>query len=135
MKKYLLLNALTLSEWDGVSFALVELTDEREKFIKEKIERAKVLLKEEGINSFSIYADNAEFYNDVEQLPEEVFKVEIASNCFNQIISLDDKVVEGFTRPEQTLKYGEMAFTESGVVFKSSGKHTSEEYWTDNFKF
>lgn len=130
--KVLLLQAYTGSEWDSVSFALIEIDEAHQAYLKKIIQR-QTELKAEGIDKLVVSADNADFFIDEEQLPEICF------NEFNEIqegvYDLSEELIDELTRPEQDLKYGEMVFSHDSVTFKIFGKHTDEESWTNSISF
>jgi hypothetical protein len=125
--RYLLLPAETSSEWDGVSFALVPLSLTLQSTIKEKIKR-QLELKSEGIDGIWVSCDNADFYNDVTQLPNELIKVD--GNVKSGVVEFEDSFVKALTQPEQSIRYGRMNFSYGGVSFIAYGKHTDEEFST-----
>lgn len=131
--KYLLLPAHTSSEWDSVSFALIELPPSRDSYIKKMIKR-QLELEKEGINVLGVFSDNAEFYNDETQLPKKCLVAGggIMPNVKAQVVSLRRTTVDKLTQPEQTLRYGRMEFLGGGVKFITYGKHTGEEFYTDS---
>lgn len=126
MKQYFLFEAVTSSEWDLCSFALVEMD---EKFINYlQTLRAELLRvkKSHNVDQFLIYADNAMFFTEVEELPDFCFD---NGKLTEKIISLPDEVVASFTQPEQVIKYGHMKVNEFRIQFVGYGKHTDEEFW------
>lgn len=124
--KYIIAPAQTGSEWDSVEFLLIEATPERINQLKVYVKKAK-RIESEGFNSVSVYADNANFYTDLSELPEET-QIDIDNEQVKQI-ELDPDFVETLSKPEQDLKYGEMKFGMDQITFSTHGKHTDEEYW------
>ena len=127
-KKYIITQGRTQSEWDGVDFALVEVTKE---LIEQVKQIEKILAKSsEVIDSVGVLADNANFFIDESELPERL-NLEIEdSTCL--VIELSDEEYGKLSRTEQKLRGGEMKFYNSGcMVFSTSGKNTGEEYWCD----
>lgn len=132
MSKYILVQAYTNSEWDSVSFALIELTEEHLKFLKEAQQKA-ISIKEEG-DSFchiSYSGDMAEFYIDEDELPEGIMLNE--DNPI--VVEMNEDDVKVLTQPEQNIRYGEMRVGTGALNYVGLGKHTSEEYWTENIPF
>ncbi len=129
--KYILVNAHTTSEWDSVSFALIELSPEREAFIK-TLNQRQLELKVEGIDVLGVFCDNADFYNDESQLPQKYINED--GNVKAGIVKLTRRMVDKLTQPEQSLKYGRMEFLFGGVKFTTHGKHTGEEFYTDSIE-
>lgn len=130
--KVLLLQAFTDSEWDTVSFALIEMNDNLKNQLQKTIKR-QLELKEEGIDKLVISADNADFFTDEEQLPEI---------CFNElgeiqegIYELSDELIEELTRPESYLKYGETIFSHGCVTFKTHAEYNEDEFWSSSISF
>jgi glycyl-tRNA synthetase alpha subunit len=136
MNKYILMQALTGSEWDSVEFALLPYSLKRIKNFLDKKASLEGLKKSEGIDELITYADEVDFYNDAEQLPE---RIEFESGDESpMIVELTDEEVASLSQPEQVIKYGEVSIGTFEVKFSGFGKHTSEEYWCrinwDNMK-
>ena len=131
MKQYILIPAVTGSEWESVDFALITLDERRGlPYYKKMADLAKQMYKEHGVSELIVYSDEADFYTDMEQLPEECYKE--FSEVQAQIIEFSDKFdTTLFSRPEQTIKYGQIKFGQEGVTFTGTGKHTDEEFWGD----
>lgn len=127
MKKYLLLQGLTESEWDSVSFVLIELRPELVSQIKRLVGKQSELKESDGIDALTIYADEAEFFTDVYELPER-FEIEIIDDICT-VIELTDEEYGELSTPEQDLRYGEMTISSTTIAFNSFGKHTGEKFW------
>lgn len=135
MTKYFLTKAETDSQWDWVSFVLIE-NPER---LVPKIEKARARLKkilaidpDDGdISSVTIDGDFGEFFHDVEDdcLPPECYDED--GEVKTMFIELDEQEVEKFSRPENTIKYGEIRIYGRGLSYVAIGKHTGEEFWAD----
>lgn len=125
--KYIVASAQTGSEWDSVEFLLIEATPEFINLLKESIKKAK-RIETEGFNSVSMYADNAEFYTDLSELPEDA-QIDVEDGDSVRLIDLDPDLVRTLSQPEQTIKYGEMSFGLGQITFSGHGKHTDEEFW------
>lgn len=133
--RYILLSAQTNSEWDNCEFALVELTKEREDYYKSMIALATELNEKHGIDVLEIYCDEASFFADMEDIPNKPNPIGYDSSVSGVIIDIDDSDVESMETPDQDIRCGSMRFSKYGVKFKGYGKHTGEEFYTDNFNF
>ena len=127
--KFLLLPARSTSEWDSATFALIELNPKFESEIKGKIKR-QLELEAEGINGVYFYADNAEFYIDETQLPENLINDE--GNVKGGVVEFDQSFIDTLVQPEQEIRYGQVMFNNGGVKFVGYGKHTDEEFYTES---
>lgn len=120
MNKYILTEAFTDSEWDPVSFALVQFSEETCRNILSLRDR---LGDDIPADSATINGDFADFFTDEEELPEDIDGIN------DQIIEIED--IEKLSRPEQYIKYGEVKIYPDWAVVRAVGKHTGEDYWCD----
>lgn len=133
--RYLLLDAGTNSEWDDCSFALVEMDDSYEQWLRSRIKLAKELKEKESINEFVVYGEVVQFFSDKEDLPEELRSQIFSGVGGNSTVKIEEDLVKKFSRPEQYIRCGEIKFSEYGFVFRADGKHTGEEFYTYIFNF
>jgi hypothetical protein len=139
--KYLILKAMTNSEWDDVSFALVELTPGFCKLMLKAHDEAKRLNKKfaYSFNHLVLSSDNAEWFVDnrddvggntaAEKSDIEVIMEALGGKDFAVIER--DVNTETLARPEQVVKYGNVKINDTGVQFVSYGKYTDDEFWTE----
>lgn len=130
--KVLIVYAATNSEWDGVSFAAIELTESHLAFLKSAQQKA-IAIKEEG-DSFmhlSYSGDMADFYIDEDELPEGIVPKEDEPI----VVEIDAAVMDKLTKPEQVIRHGEIRIYPGSVIYVGNGKHTDEEYWTGMIPF
>lgn len=125
--KYLIARASTNSEWDNVSFAVVELSDEFIDFVKQAHSDAVAMSNkyEYGFCGLRFFGDNPDWLVDDNGVIADILK--------DQDSVVTDKPVdtEMFTRPEQVVKYGQIKISEDTIQFVAYGKHTDEEFWTE----
>lgn len=126
MDKYILIPARTNSEWDGVSFALLNYSAQQlNEFLKVKnvLESLKPLA-----DKMALYVNDVEFFTNEEELPQQ-YQPQHEDTAM--LVELSKEQFEALSRPEQTIKYGERVYTDSGITFIARGKHTDEEYWCE----
>lgn len=134
MSKYIIAKAFTQSEWDGVDFAVIELTDGHLKFIREIRETIQKMGFKIGDGFLNIIfsGDNADFYYSEDELPEDLQPEEGKP----LIATVEDPdIFKNLTRPEQDIRYGQLKFDEDGVQYVGYGKHTDEEFWIDRIPY
>lgn len=119
MEKYILMKALTGSEWDGVEFALLPFSEKR---LNQFLAKKKVLDTLKDVDQLVVYSDDVEFFTDLSQLNN------VDEDEENPII-VEINDIEELSRPEQTIKYGQIKFGKDEIIFSGYGKHTNEEYW------
>lgn len=124
--KYILTPAFTNSEWDDVSFSLIELTPKLLSMVKKLINRAKEL-KAEGIDAILVYSDFANFFACGDE--DETDGLDRIDEI-QEVIELTAKMYKKLKKPEQTIKDGFMRISGNNITFTAYGKHTGEEYWT-----
>lgn len=123
----LILKANTNSEWDGVDFAIVDITKEFIDFLKEAMEDAQNMKHKysHGFLGLRFSGDNAEWFCGDEEghtlLGDEEF-----------VIVEKTLDTSKYQRPEQDIRYGQIKITGDSVQFVGYGKHTSEEFWTES---
>lgn len=129
MSKTLIAKAMTNSEWDSVSFALVDLSKKFTDFLQEVRKDAEALNKkyEYGFLNIRISGDNADFYIG------EVEDCQAAALLGEEEFMITDKGLDpdSYTPPENSLRHGQMKIGATDVQFVAYGKHTDEEFWTN----
>ena len=71
--------------------------------------------------SLSVFTDEIEYVVDSEET------ISLGEDN-TPITLLDETLVDSFERPEQSIRYGQMKFTPTKIMFISYGKHTNEEF-------
>jgi len=124
MEKFILLKALTNSEWDHVDFALLPIET-----IETHLKKKQILASLNGeVDELVIYEDAVVFYASIEDLPER-FTSEDYYKEKPMLVELSDQEIEALSKPDQTIKSGQVKFSKEEVTFTGHGKHTNEEYW------
>jgi hypothetical protein len=125
--KYIIMPALTSDEYEDVSFATVELTDERIAYFKKLQGIYNNLPQNENIAHLVIFSDNADFFTDNEELPEDIL-LDSDEDFTPVIAEIDENTFSTFSRPTETIKYGEMRVDADGITFIGNGKYSNNEY-------
>ncbi len=136
--KWLLLPAFTGSEWDNVDYALLELTDGMRKHIQSGAAGVDRLNPQPGDDFayLSLWCSPHGWYVNGE---EEDWGADEKVT----FVDMEDTDPESLPRPEQQVCRPLLVFsvwvyahgTDKRVManFKAYGKHTSEEFWTEEF--
>lgn len=136
MKKVLVVGAFTNSEWDSVDVALVNLTDDLIDMVKE----VKGII--DGFPKDFDFYSLSKFYADFELMIDN-------EGGLNDLVSEEFIIGEGFiigevdvdvnldnlSIPENAIDTQQIIFTRDGFSFKAYGKHTSEEFWTNELPY
>ena len=128
-----LLTSSSNSEWDFSNYAIVTLPDVE--YIKSIIEGVKYLISD-GFLSVSYSYDNQVFLNTEDDL------LTVDQNfMFVENAELSKDMLEELGLPEQSMQYGIMKISKGHgdsdtffISFESYGKHTSEEFCTNEIQ-
>lgn len=117
MKKYIALAASTNSEWDNVTFGLLQIDKSSLKKMKKLVKLAEDLNKKHSIASFNMYyIFDYEIFNDDAYKDGDIVLT-------NNILLLNT--------PENALTGGMITIYPNSITFEQYGKHTGEEFWMD----
>ena len=129
---YLLLRAHTNSEWDNCNFAIIHMTDAWKKEQRTRLKAVQPFSEDTYFQSLNYYDTAVDFYvSDEEKNPDLDKWLADKSMVF---IELDQQEAETLSVPENRLDCYRLEILRTGSAFyKANGKHTSEEFWTDEF--
>lgn len=133
MDKYIIVKALTNSEWDNVSFALIPINDKYLKYLKQLAFRAVELSKEFEYQFYCIkcWEDNYWYVNeeDDDKLPKKISEF-LSSDKEWDFINLNDKDLFPLNSPESKLEAGTVRIC-AGDVKWTTRNTGDEEFWTE----
>jgi hypothetical protein len=133
----ILVKAVTGSEWDSCNCCLIDIEEtipeKWRHYDKVATEMSKAgtyefayLAMYEGGEYLNLYPDHADEDEDQYDIVEEIPEI---GWCY---VDTEDDDVDDLQRPEQRIDTHMMRFYGDGIVkWVAYGKHTSEEFWTD----
>lgn len=129
---HLFLKACTNSEWDNVSFAVVELSDIFIQTLRDLSNKAAFIKKEyPSFYAIELNGDNAEYFSDADNELYDKHRDAVESEEV-VVVETDGPIDfdETYDRPENQLRHGSTVIGDDWIQFKTYGKHTGEEFWT-----
>lgn len=129
---YILVKASTNSKWDYCEFAIIHLSEQWKKEQEKRLELVKPLQGNYHFSSMNFYDTNVDFYRTNEDDNPNI--EEMLNGKEWVFVELDEKEQETFTVPENRLDCYRFVLRANGTAYYSAyGKHTSEEFWTEEF--
>lgn len=130
--EYLLIKAMTNSEWDDCGFAIIHITDEWKQIQKKRLEVVKVVEDDYDLKWLNYEDTNVEFFKfSEEKYPQVKGWLFERSQIF---IELEKDDLKELLQPENNLNcYQMQVFKNGNAIYNAFGKHTSEEFWTQEF--
>ena len=126
---YVLIKAETNSEWDCCGFAIINLSDTWRNAMQRRLIKIELFQQDDSFSHHAYWDVSVNFYQDG-------INVEgLLSNEENWVfVTVKKKELERLTTPENKLDAHQLILTKyGGAYFKAYGKHTGEEFWTENF--
>lgn len=130
--EYLVIKAMNTSECDDFGFAIIHITDEWKKTQKRRLEVVKLVENDYNLKWLN-YADiNVEFFIfSKEHYPEVEEWLSERNQIFIELRKEDLKKL--LTHENRPHNYQMQVFKNGNAIYNAFGKHTSEEFWTDEF--
>lgn len=130
--EYILLKAGTNSEWDNCNFALIHITEEWKKEQAKRLELVKPFAEDHYFQSLKYYDTAVDFYIADEDDNPDLYKwLEDKPMMY---VEIDKDELETLSVPENRLDcYRLVVFKTGTAIYTAYGKHTSEEFWTEEF--
>jgi hypothetical protein len=130
--EYIIIKANTNSEWDSVEFVIIHLSPEWLELTKRRLAAIKEFKENDGLNHHCYWDAPLGYYNSPpgQNLSKKIFP-KYDDWAF---ITLDPEEENTLPVPENSLDAHQLMITKNGIVqYKAYGKHTSEEFWTEEF--
>ncbi len=129
---YILLKATTNSEWDNCEFAIVPITEEWKKVQAKRLETVKPFEEDYTFQSMNYSDTSVDFYSTDEN--GEPNMEQLLAGYQWVFVELDEGERQALTPPENRLDcYGLVVYNNGNAFYKAYGRHTSEEFWTEEF--
>jgi hypothetical protein len=130
--EYLLIKAMTNSEWDNGDFAIIHITEDWKQTQKKRLEAVKIVENDYDLKWLNYADTNVEFFRFSEEKYPEVKQWLSESNRI--FIELEKEDLKKMLQPENNLNCYQMQVFKSGnAIYNAFGKHTGEEFWTKEF--
>lgn len=127
---HLLVKANTNSEWDNCNFAIIHITEDWKKEQQKRIDFLTPLQGNYHFQSMNYYDTAVEFYRTNEDDQPDMDK--LLGDKEWAFVELDENELESLTPPENRLDCYRIVLRASGTGYYTAyGKHTSEEFWTE----
>lgn len=128
--EYLLIKAK--SEWDDCDFAIIHITEEWKKTQKKRVEVAKIVENDSDLKWLNYEDVKVEFFKFSKENYPQIEEWLSEKNQFFVELEKDD--LKQLLQPEHDLHNRQMQVFRSGyAIYNAFGKHTSEEFWTQEF--
>ncbi len=129
---HILVKANTNSEWDNWGFAIIHLSEEWKKEQEKRLALVKPLEGNSYFCSMNYYDTAVDFYSTGEDDNPNI--EEMLNGKEWVFVELDEQEQETFTVPENRLDCFRLVLRANGTGYYTAyGKHTSEEFWTEEF--
>lgn len=129
---FLLIKAYTGSEWDTCDFAIIHLSEDWKKEQVKRLEAVKPFADDYNFQSLNYYDTSVDFYR-VDENDQPDFETLLAEKEW-VFVELDEGEQNSFAVPENRLDcYRLVVYKNGTAMYKAYGKHTSEEFWTEEF--
>lgn len=128
---HLLVKAYTNSEWDCCDFALINLSGEWQERQAARLQAVKPYEEDYSFQAMNYYDGSVDFYQsgaDGEDIGA------LLTDKDQAFVELDKNETEKLVPPESCLDcYKIVIYRDGNARYEAYGKHTSEEFWTDEF--
>lgn len=129
---HIVLKAGTNSEWDNCSFAIVHLSEDWKKEQEKRLKAVQPFAEDYCFQSMNYYDTAVDFYTADENDNPNI--EEILAGKEWVFVELENEEQETFTVPENRLDcYRLVVYRNGNAIYKAYGKHTSEEFYTEEF--
>jgi hypothetical protein len=130
--EYLLIKAMTNSEWDNGDFGIIHITEEWKQTQKKRLETVKMVENDCDLRWLNYADTNVEFFKFSEVHYPQV--EEWLSEKNSVFIELETDELKKLLQPENNLNCYQMQVYKNGnAIYNAFGKHTGEEFWTKEF--
>jgi hypothetical protein len=132
---YIFIKADTQSEWDCCDFAIIKLTDQWRNEMRKRLTLLEPFKKDDSFYSHH-YWDRPEgiYTSIINDDGEDIIDIILTEGEDWAFVTLLENELDTFPVPESRLDSYQLVLTKHGTArFKAYGKHTGEEFWTDDF--
>lgn len=130
---WLMVKAMTGSEWDSVDFMLLDVSSKTfNNYLREMIDKAKVFKDDSSFYCLSHWSDSVDwFISSYDEDDGNVDTPELEDGWSYVDVTKDE--LDKLKRPESSLSGGIIkTFSNGDIQFTTNGKHTDEEFWSEH---
>ena len=128
----ILVKASTNSEWDNCEFAIIHLSKQWKKTQAERLEWVMPLRDKPQLCSLTFRDTAVDFYVVDEENPLDIEQLLNGKEWV--FVELDEQEQETFSSTENKLDCYRLIIQPNGIgYYRAYGKHTNEEFWTEEF--
>lgn len=133
---YIMVSAMTNSEWDSCDFILLRLSPEYINTLQARVMAVNKVKEENNFYNISFWDSPDGWYQACylvgEDMDEEEREIDVPQDW--SFVELEEKELEEIVSPEQRIDAECMRIHAGGMAqFVGYGKHTSEEFYTAEF--
>lgn len=129
---HILIKASTSSEWDCCEFAIIYLSEKWRKLQATRLEAVKPFTDDYTFQSIRFYSTSVDFYQSGDDITSDM--EELLANKDWAFVEVDENELDELTPPESSLDFYMLEIHRDGNArYKAYGKHTNEEFWTNEF--
>lgn len=130
--EYLLIKAMTNSEWDNGDFAIIHVTEEWKQTQKKRLESVTPFKNNYDFKWLNYNDTNMNFFKFSQENYPEIEKWLYDRNMLFVETSFEE--IQKLLVPENSLNcYQMQVFKNGNAIYNAFGKHTGEEFWTKEF--
>lgn len=129
---HVLIKANTTSTWDYCEFAIIHLSERWRKLQAKRLEGVKPFADDDYFSSMCFYDTSVDFYQTEYEGEPDIEKLLADKDWI--FVEVDDDETERWPAPENSLDCHKLVIYRDGsAIYKAYGKHTNEEFWTNEF--
>lgn len=129
---YILVKARTDSEWDSCDFAIVNLSNAWRQNQLKRLDTVEPFVDDYTFQSLNFYDCAVDFYQESDASLPDVN--EFLANRSWAFVDVSEEEQDTLTQPENALDGYTISIKSNGEAkYKAYGKHTGEEFWTEEF--
>ncbi|HAO27534.1 MAG TPA: hypothetical protein DCQ68_07360 [Chryseobacterium indologenes] len=130
--EYLLIKAMTDSEWDDCGFAIIRISEEWKITQKKRLEAVKAVENDHDLKWLNYNDTDVEFFRFSDEKYPQVEQLLTESNRMFTELETDD--LKKLLQPENNLNcYQMQEFKNGNAIYNAFGKHTGDEFYTEEF--
>ncbi|WP_199119910.1 hypothetical protein [Pedobacter sp. ASV28] len=125
---YLLVRARTNSEWDTCEFVLVGIDEEWRDMMAKRMDHIEDFVKD------TYFASHVYWESPLGFFANSIDDGLLARDQDWVYVTLEEGEIDKFSNPENTLDTFQFVISKhKGGQYRAFGKHTGEEFWTEDF--
>ncbi|MDV3622536.1 hypothetical protein CMU83_15940 [Elizabethkingia anophelis] len=129
---YLMIKANTNSEWDCCDFAIISLSEDWKKEQQKRIENIKPFSNDYMLLSMMYSDASITFYKDDNEICPD--STDLLEDRIWSFVELKEETLEKLSVPENRLTSHTLHVFKSGyALYQTYGKHTGEDFSTEDF--